>query len=156
MSTHRMKKLILFSFLICFILSINSIWAQQNDSLVSKDSLSLRYKAETIHLRFATYVKDDSVYNIGIVGEVLKHEMVISPAAMEVYKKYQKQKRWTFAFAAAQLALEVAAFTTKNKSRRTGLFIGAGAVSIVTIPLFFGSTKNLNKAVWIRNGEVLR
>jgi hypothetical protein len=90
-----MKKPILFSLLICFIFSIHSIWAQQNDSLVSKASWNLRYQTETIHLRFATYVKNDSVYNIGIVGEVLKHEMVISPEAMEVYKKYQKQKRWT-------------------------------------------------------------
>jgi hypothetical protein len=151
-----MKKPKFFSLQLCFILSSHFIWAQQNNSLVSKDSLSLQYKTETIHLRFATYVKNDSAFNIGFVGEGLKHEMMISLEAMEVYKKYQKQKRWSLVCTAAQLGLEVAGLTTKNKSQRTGLFIGAAAVSIVTVPLFIGSTKNLNKAVWIRNGEVLR
>lgn len=147
---------------ICFLLLLiltscfSDITAQQNDSLEHTTSVSNAYQTETIYLRFSTFEKNKELYEIGIFGEGLKQEMSISPDAMAVFKKYQKQKRWSAVCAGLQLVTQIAAFTTRDKSQRTGLHIGGAGISIVAVPLFIGSTKNLNKAVWIRNGEVLK
>jgi hypothetical protein len=62
----------------------------------------------------------------------------------------------TLVFAGLQLATQIAAFTSRDKSTRTGLFIGAGVISVVSVPIYIGSQKNLNHAIWIRNGAVLK
>ena len=132
-----------------------SLSAQQDTSEINKDSLALKYKTETIYMQLSTYTKNNQKYDIGMTGGGMKNEMMLSPDAMPYFKKYQKQKIWTLVCTGIQVVMEVAAFTTHDKSRRTALHIGGGVVSLVTIPLYFGSYKNLNKAVWIRNGDVL-
>ena len=157
--------------LLILIMTPGFIVAQQDLSLSGKPSIppkhvlsvspkdSIRrsglYQSESIYLQLGTYTKNGLKYDIGIIGGRLKHEMLVSPEAMAVFKKYQKQKTWSLVCAGAQLVTQVAAFTTRDKSRRTALHISGGAISIVSIPLYFGSYKNLNKAVWIRNGAVL-
>ena len=139
-----------------FAVTNTSLVAQLNDLHFNGTSLPSNYQTETIYLRFSTYVKDSQVYQIGIIGEILKHDMMLSPDAMIVFKKYQRQKKWSLVCAGVQLATQVAAFSTRDKSWRTGLLIGSGAVAVVSIPLYIGSQRNLNKAVWIRNRDVLK
>lgn len=101
------------------------------------------------------YMKNDKLYDIGATGGKMKKEFTASPDAIPIFKKYQRQRKWTLLFSGIQLATEITALTTKNKSLRTGLLIGGGATSVVIIPLFLASNKNLSKAVWIRNGAIL-
>ncbi len=136
-------------------LTCTSLAAQQNDLHLSDTSLTSKYERETIYLRFSTYVKDNEAYEIGIIGEVIKHDMMVSPDAMIEFKKYQKQRKWSLVLAGLQLVTQVAAYSTRDKSWRRGLLIGSGAVAIVSIPFYIGSQRNLNKAVWIRNRDVL-
>ncbi|MEP6647616.1 MAG: hypothetical protein ABJC12_11065 [Saprospiraceae bacterium] len=127
----------------------------QTDSLRLKSSFESRYQAESIYVTLTGYRKNDKLYDIGAIGGKMKNEFTASPDAIPIFEKYQRQRKWTLLFSGIQLATEITALTTKNKSLRTGLLIGAGATSIVIIPLFLASNKNLSKAVWIRNRDVL-
>jgi hypothetical protein len=153
---NTMKQLKYFPLLLILALDFTGIQAQQNDSLQVGTSWADTYQAETIFLRFSHYEKNNQLYEIGIFGEGIKLEMAGSPDAMVFFKKYQRQKRWSLVCAGLQLATQIAAFTSNNKSRRTGLHIAGAGVSIVAVPLFIGSNINLNKAIWIRNGEVMK
>jgi hypothetical protein len=133
-----------------------SLIAQQDSVRFSNDYMHSKYQNETIYLQLNTYTKDNKAHDLGMFGGGLTNEMKVSPDAMVIFKKYQKQKVWSFVCAGLQMATEIAAFSTPNRSRRTALQIGGGVISIVSVPLYFGSTKNLNKAVWIRNEKVLK
>ena len=132
------------------------ITAQDNDFHFSETALPGKYQTETIYLRFNKFGKNGQWQDIGIVGEGLKPEMVISPDAMTIFKKYQRQKRWSLVCAGLQIVTEVAALTTGNKAKRTGLHIGGVGISLIAVPIYIGSYQNLNKSVWIRNGDVLK
>ena len=151
-----MKKAFLLLPLLLLLSSRAIVLSQEKDFHFSQTAGVSNYQSETIHLRFATYVKNNERFDLGLVGEGLKHEMMVSPEAMAVFNQYQKQRRWTLVCAGLQLATQIAAFTTRDKSTRTGLFIGAGVISVVSVPIYIGSQKNLNHAIWIRNGAVLK
>ena len=146
-----------FRFFLILLLnwSAFSLEAQWIDSTFHRLEPAVKDQTESIYLRFSTYIKDDKAYPIGIMGGGIKQEFVISPDAMGAFKAYQKQKKWSLICTGIQLVTQIAAFTTKDKSLRKGLLIGAGAVSVINVPLYIGSNNNLSKAVWIRNKEVL-
>ena len=133
----------MFLFLICFFLSATFVNAQT------------RYEKETIYITMTGYMKNNKAYDIGLTGGKLKKEMMVSPEAVVVFEKFQHQRGWTYLFSGLQLAAEITSLTTKDKKLRTGMLIGAGVMSGIIIPLYIGSSKNLSKAVWIRNGAVL-
>ena len=114
------------------------------------------YNTETIYLTFSGFVKNNKQVGMGLSGKELKQELMVSPDALIMFKKYQHKRNWTFVFSGLQLATEIVALTTKNKSLKTGLLIGGGALSAFTIPLYIGSMTNINKAVWLRNRDVLK
>lgn len=145
-----------FCLLLLFTWPVFSLEAQLSDSTFNRSEVDLRDQTESIYLRFSTYIKDDKAYPIGIMGGGIKQEFAISPDAMGAFKAYQKQKKWSLVCTGIQLVTQIAAFTTKDKSLRTGLLIGAGAVSVINVPLYIGSNNNLSRAVWIRNRDVLK
>jgi hypothetical protein len=151
-----MKKAFLLLPLLLLLTSMATVLSQEKDFHFSQTAGYSNYQSETIHLRFATYVKNNERFDLGLVGEGLKHEMMVSAEAIAVFNQYQKQRRWTLVFAGLQLATQIAAFTSRDKSTRTGLFIGAGVISVISVPIYIGSQKNLNHAIWIRNGAVLK
>ena len=126
--------------------TFSTLNAQQDDT----------YNTETIYLTFSGFVKNNKPVGMGISGKELKKELMVSPDALIMFKKYQRKRNWTFVFSGLQLATEITALTTKNKSLKTGLLIGGGALSAFTIPLYIGSMNNINKAVWLRNRDVLK
>ena len=142
MKTIKMP--ILLVLLLC-LLTFNALNAQQDST----------YSTETIYLTFSGFVKNNKHVGMSISGKELKKELMVSPDALIMFKKYQRKRNWTFVFSGLQLATEITAFTTKNKSLKTGLLIGGGALSAFTIPLYIGSMNNINKAVWLRNRDVL-
>ncbi|MEO6133490.1 MAG: hypothetical protein ABIQ02_16740 [Saprospiraceae bacterium] len=149
-----MKKSIPALFISIMVVSTYAVSAQ-SDTLDRESKADSKYTKEAIYLTMTGYVKNNKHYDIGVVGGKLKKELIISPEAIPTFEKYQRQRKWTLLFSGIQLAAEITALITKDKSLRTGLLIGAGATSVVIIPLFLSSNKNLSKAVWIRNGAVL-
>lgn len=81
--------------------------------------------------------------------------MMISPDAVIVFKKFQHQRNWLFLISGLELATSIAALTSKNKHLKTGMLISGAALSVISIPLYIGSVNNENKAVWLRNRDVL-
>lgn len=129
--------------------------AQQNDSLFQSKTPTSKYQAETIYLTFTGFVKNGKAEEMGLTGGKLKKEMMVSPDAVIVFSKFQRQRNWIFLLSGLQLATSITALTTKNKSLKTGMLVSGAALSVISIPLYIGSVNNENKAVWLRNRDVL-
>ncbi|HLF65667.1 MAG TPA: hypothetical protein VI603_18035 [Saprospiraceae bacterium] len=114
------------------------------------------YRTETIYLRLNTYVKNEQVYTIGFMGGNLRREMEISREAMVTYKRYQRQRMLGTILSGAGLVAEIAALSTNSTQMRDGLIIGGLACALISLPFSINADRNLNRAVWIRNGDVLR
>lgn len=151
MKTMKIIQLILLLILI----TIGTLCAQQNDSLPQTITPLSKYQAETIYLTFSGFIKNGKADDMGLSGGKLKKEMMVSPDALIVFKKFQHQRNWLFLFSGLQLGTSIAALTTKNKSMKTGMLISGAALSVISIPLYIGSVNNENKAVWLRNRDVL-
>jgi hypothetical protein len=137
------------------VIAISTISAQQKDSIPQTSAPLSKYQAETIYLTFSGFIKNGKADEMGLSGGKLKKEMMVSPDALIVFRKFQHQRNWIFLFSGLQLATSIAAFTTKNKSTKTGMLISGAALSVISIPLYIGSVNNENKAVWLRNRDVL-
>ncbi|MGB4848250.1 MAG: hypothetical protein WBP41_10055 [Saprospiraceae bacterium] len=138
------------------IIAISTVSAQQNDSLPQTITPVSKYQAETIYLTFSGFIKNGKADDMGLSGGKLKKEMMISPDAVIVFKKFQHQRNWLFLISGLELATSITALTSKNKSLKTGMLISGAALSVISIPLYIGSINNENKAVWLRNRDVLK
>jgi hypothetical protein len=137
------------------VIAINTVSAQQNDSIPQTSAPISKYQAETIYLTFSGFIKNGKADDMGLSGGKLKKEMMVSPDALVVFRKFQHQRNWIFLFSGLQLGTSIYALTTKNKSMKTGMLISGAALSVISIPLYIGSVNNENKAVWLRNRDVL-
>jgi|GEM_PF-3294038 len=143
--------------IVLFILTMMIAFANAQPPEVNETppSLAAKYNAEAIYLRYSTYTKNNEVYRIGVLGGGLKHEFDSSPDAMTLFKKYQRQRRWSLVCSALQVTAAAVAFSTRDRGRRSTFQISGAAISIVAVPLYIGSYNNLNKAVWFRNGAIM-
>lgn len=115
-----------------------------------------KYEKETIYIQSGKYVKNDHIYSPGFIGKNLMQEMTISPDALEVFEKYQKSSKWTIALSSLAIISAVVSLSIKDKSLSSGLFGITAAAIIVSYPLSRRSSKNFNKAIWLRNRDVLK
>jgi hypothetical protein len=136
-------------------ITIAGVGAQPPEVVVPSMSMMAKYNSEAIYLRYSTYTKNNEVFRLGVMGGGLKNEFNASPEAMLLFKKYQKQKRWSMVCSVLEVTAGVIAFSSRDRSRRTTFQITGGAISIIAVPLFIGSYNNLNKAVWFRNGALM-
>ncbi len=141
-----MKPMRIIIVFIIIISGITSIHAQTTD----------KYEKETIYMQAGKYAKNDHLYSPGFLGKNLKQEMTISPDALDVFEKYQKSIKWGIALSSLALISAVVSLSIKDKSVSTGLFGITTAAVIVNYPLARSSTKNFNKAIWLRNRDVLK
>ncbi len=137
------------------VIAINTVGAQQNDSIPQALAPVSKYETETIYLTFSGFVKNGKADDMGLSGGKLKKEMLVSPDALIVFSKFQHQRNWLFLLSGLQLGTSIAALATKNKSLKTSMLISGAALSVISIPLYIGSVNNENKAVWLRNRDVL-
>ncbi len=141
--------------IVLVFIAVSTVRAQQNDSIPQAVAPVSKYQAETIYLTFSGFVKNGKADDMGLTGGKLKKEMMVSPDALIVFRKFQKQRNWIYLLSGLQLATSISALTTKNKSMKTGMLISGAALSVISIPLYIGSVNNENKAVWLRNRDVL-
>jgi hypothetical protein len=151
MKTLKTIQLLIF----LLVIAISTVSAQHNDSIPQSPVSVSKYQTETIYLTFSGFIKNGKADDMGLSGGKLKKEMMVSPDALIVFKKFQHQRNWIFLFSGLQLATSIAALTTKNKHLKTGMLISGAGLSVISIPLYIGSINNENKAVWLRNRDVL-
>lgn len=145
-----MKNLIRFILVMVLSSSLTIIIAQPSGD----------YERETIYFKGTSYVKNNQSYPIGFMYGKMKKDMRVSPEGFALFQKSQKQKRWAFALSTAAMAAAIVAFSDLNNRNvdeglRYGLLGGSMALSFTSLPFSTASSRNLHKAVWIRNGDVL-
>lgn len=136
------------SFTLAFIVItyfLNPLSAQFNDI----------YESETIYLQNSTYVKGGVKYPLGFFHSRLKKEMQISPDAMLEFRKYERKRNAFIGTYAIGSALLISNLFVKNANTQRVLLGASLGVMVISIPFSIQSGNHLNRAVWIRNGDVL-
>ena len=141
-----MKKLNNYLLILLCTIIMNSLNAQVTE----------KYESQTIYLQSGGYVKDGKKYHLGFFGEKLKKEMEVSPEAMIIYEKFQKQHRRDLILAGVIITAGFSALLVHDRGLKNGLLLGGAAIPLVTIPFGNSAGNNFQKAIWIRNRDVLK
>jgi hypothetical protein len=115
-----------------------------------------KYESQTIYLQSGGYVKDGKKCHIGFFGEKLKKEMVVNPEALNIYEKFQRQRRRDLFFVGVMITAEFSALFIHDRDLKNGVLLGGLANPFVTIPFGNNAGNNLYKAIWTRNRDVLK
>ena len=115
-----------------------------------------KYQTESIYFKGSKYVKNGIEYRIGFLGKNLKKEMEVSPNAVIEYNIFEKKRNTALILSSIGLATLVSAIFVDNKDIQTGLIIGGIGLTIVSFPFTTKASNSFQKAVWIRNGEILK
>ena len=114
-----------------------------------------KYQSESIYFKGPKYVKNGIEYRIGFLGKNLKKEMEVSPNAVIEYNIFEKKRNTAAILSSIGLASLVSAIFVDDKDIQTGLIIGGVGLTIVSFPFATKASNSFQKAVWIRNGEIL-
>ncbi|MBY0534788.1 MAG: hypothetical protein K2P88_02975 [Chitinophagaceae bacterium] len=140
-----MKWMLAISIGLLIVFSANA----QDSTTVLRD----RYNKEAILLSFPYYYKND----VRLPLRKLKDDLFISPKAYiafeQGYRRYRTGKVLTF----TALAANIVSLATINSNRQlsTGLLIGTVVTNIVGMRISFGGKRLIEKAVFLRNRELL-
>lgn len=145
MKTHHFFSLILTTFFLSQAILLNA------------QSGFEKYQKESIYLQNNKYVKNGVTYPIGLFGGKIKSELEISPNAIIEFEKFEKNRNNAIILYGAGLgALIGGLLIDDNEPLSTGLNVGAIGLLTGTIILGNNAVKNYHKAIWIRNGDILR
>lgn len=114
-----------------------------------------KYKTESIYFKGFKYVKNGVEYPVGFFGKNLKKEMEVSPNAVIEYKRYEKKRNTALVIYSIGLATVISGLVVDDNNLRNGLLIGGAGVTIVSFVISDKADESFEKAVWIRNGEIL-
>ncbi len=135
--------------LVCFLFlfGIQTSAAQQ--------SLEQRYHSEVIYLQMGKFYKNGKKLPLGFFHSKLENEMQTSPETKWQYQLYKKKRNTSLAFSFVSLGAVVAAAFTPNDKLRDGLLYGGLVSSMLSLPFTFSAANQLQRAVWLRNKDVL-
>jgi hypothetical protein len=127
-------------------------------TLVSAQSVSEKYEMETIYLSTGKYIKNGEKYPLGLFSQHLKKEMKVSPEAVIEFRRYEKKRNWGMVFIAAGAGsyLTGLALDSASDEVRGGLLIGGLGLTLTSVPFGIQSMNSYHKAIWLRNGAVLK
>ncbi len=127
-------------------------------NLVSAQSAIELYEKETIYLSTSMYIKNGEKHPLGLFSKNLRKEMAVSPEAVIEFKRYEKKRNLGLAFLAAGLGgyMTATALNSASNEVRGGIMFGSLGFMIASVPFNFQSIKSYNKAIWLRNGAVLK
>jgi hypothetical protein len=116
-----------------------------------------KYESQTIYMQKLKYVKDGHLYRMGFIGNKLKQEMLISPDALKLFEKYQKKQKWGNAMTLLMVGAGIISFSAERGSTLSnGAFISMGVFALAGITITYGADDYFNKAIWLRNRDVLK
>ena len=141
-----------FLFLFSIIIVTTSI-AQDQFKTWHKESIYLN-----TNFLSRTYIKEGKSYRVGFWKKNLKKELRDSKVGYQEFLKSQKNQN-------IALMMNVAAIATifiagdqganGNEQNARYLLLGGLGLSIASIPLSIKSYNQLNRAVWMHNGELI-
>ena len=140
---------------ILFLFCSLSILILTCSSQINAQFKNKKYQSEAIYLKGNKYISNGIEYRLGFLNVNLKHEMQISPNAVIEYSNYEKKRNSALAFATIGLAGVVSALFVSNRNAQVGLALGGLGATIISLPLSLKANNSLQKAIWIRNGEIL-
>lgn len=114
-----------------------------------------KYQTESIYLKGSKYVKNGIEYPIGYWGQHLKKEMEVSQYAVIEYNNFQQKRKTAFIWSTISAAMSVSALFVDDNDIQYGLMLGGLGLSIVSFPISRKAGNSFQKAIWIRNGEIL-
>lgn len=118
-------------------------------------ALKLKYEKEVIYFSGVHYIKGDIKYRY----KQLKNEFNFSPEGMQAFKMHESDARKSRRYARVGLAVFTSAlvvgFNTDQDQLALGLLIGAYVPMVVSIHFSTRAHKKMQKAVWLRNRDVL-
>ena len=138
-----------FFFLLCLLFTVTSL------STVQAQFENKKYETESIYFKGSKYIKNGQAYPMGFGAKNLKKEMEISPTALIEFNKFEKNRNKALIFSTIGLATLVSSLIVDNQDVQTGLLIGGLGFTVVSFPFSIKASNNFEKAVWIRNGEIL-
>ena len=138
--------------LICLFISLffsSSLFAQ---SIIEK------YEKETIYLSGNKYIKNGEKYPLGLLYGKLEKEMEVSPAAQLEWGKYKKSRNGFLAtYGVGAAALVAGILIHEENEDVSNVLVGSGAAAVlVSLPLSLNMQKRAQKAIWLRNRDVLK
>jgi hypothetical protein len=151
-----MKKLLFLFVLLTSMIFTTSLTAQE----LSVNQLKEKYERETIlRLTQSRYMKNGEKKRIGTFGKRISEEFDfnITPEGTKYFSKFQTQNRNGFVlFTAGYLGLFTAMVTAPvNPGVALTLLGGNLIIGTASTILLIKANKNLNRAIWYRNRDVL-
>ncbi|MEM9916711.1 MAG: hypothetical protein AAF990_01370 [Bacteroidota bacterium] len=126
-------------------------------SAIAQDApTKAQYERETIYLNLSKYYKNGEEFKRGgLVAKNLKLELAKSEAAMKSYRQFKANRVAGLIFSLTGLGMALTAPALDNTSLQ-GAFLGGGLVlSIFSLPFSGRAERNLQKAVWEHNRDIL-
>ncbi len=123
--------------------------AGQDDST----SLKSRYEMETIYLIQNGYIKNDIKYRLKNISEEFQN----GTESFQQFQIFKSDNRNYRNFLYPGILLYISGLIVLNQNYDAGLGLLTGSVVFSTITLHFAirADKNLKKAVWLRNRDIL-
>ena len=147
----KLMKLLLKSFLpFVFTLLFFFTFSSVNAQFANKD-----YQMESIYLKGGKYIKNGIEYPQGFLSRNLKQEMKISPNALMEYKKFERNRNIGLVISSIGIAVLSTSIYYRQRDISVTPYIAVG-LSLASIPFSVVSINHLHKAIWIRNGDVLK
>jgi hypothetical protein len=120
------------------------------------DSVSFwhKYENEVIYLSGSRYIKGTGIHSY----KEIKYEFDLSPLGKEIYTMYRADQRKYHFFYITGMALYIPAFINlakRNYKEASNFILGSIASFAISIPISSAADKKLQKAIWIRNRDVL-
>lgn len=151
---------------IVFLLLSNTLFGQANnkqpDTLDPAHATPIgqtpgdKYLKESIYLKGFKYVKNGQEYPIGYWGQHLKKEMAVSPNAAMEFRNFERKRKTAFILSTISVASVVSVLFVDNNDLQVGLLLSGIGLSAISYPLSSKANKSFHKAIWLRNGEILK
>ncbi len=120
------------------------------------------WHAESIYLNTnffsRTYVKEGKSHRVGFWKKNLKKELRDSKVGYQEFLKSQKNQNIALMLNVAAIASYFIAFDQADEGNERNaniLLLGGLGLSIASIPLSIKSQNQLNRAVWMHNGDLI-
>ncbi|MFK7935196.1 MAG: hypothetical protein AB8G22_16915 [Saprospiraceae bacterium] len=117
------------------------------------------YQMESIYLKGGRYIKNGIASPIGMFGGGIEKEFIDLPMTSVVFKRYQRNQKITSVLrlvGIGGLVGALLAFPNGQEELGVSLYLTGLLATSISIPLGARANNDLQQAIWMRNGEILR
>lgn len=116
------------------------------------------YQSESIYLRNNSYVKNGMTERIGFLGGKIAKEFENMPMSTPAFQRFKRNRILTTVLSTVGLSLMIGALPALNRNNEFAgaMYLTGSGLAIVALPIAIKANNDLQQAIWLRNGEVLR